>query len=61
MDFYFLQNMLVSQLLINILLIQEDTLAISFNDIDAIVKVEIMSLKLIAFASVLKKKLYLLH
>lgn len=54
MDFYFLQNMLVSQLLINIHLIQEDTLAISFNDIDAIVKVENMSLKLIAFASVLK-------
>lgn len=56
-----MQNMLVSQLLINIHLIQEDTLAISFNDIDAIVKVEIMSLKLIAFASVLKNKLYLLH
>ena len=54
MDFYFLQNMLVSQLLINIHLIQEDTFAISFNDTDAIVKVEIMSLKLIAFASVLK-------
>ena len=54
MDFYFLQSMLGSQLLINIHLIQGDTVTVSFSDIDATVKIKIVSLKLTAFASVLK-------
>lgn len=38
---YFLQNMLGSQLLINIHLIQEDTVIVFLNNIDAIVKVKL--------------------
>lgn len=51
-DFYFLQNMLGSNLL-NIHLIQEYTAAVFLNDRDAIADVKTVSLKLTAFASVL--------
>lgn len=53
MDLYFFAKYVGSQLLINIHLIQEETVALSFSGIDAIIKVKILSLKLIAFSSML--------
>lgn len=55
-DFYFSQNMLGSDLLINMHLIQEDTAVVFLNYIDAIADIKIASLKLTVFASMLIQK-----
>lgn len=53
MDFCFLQSMFGSDLLINIGLIKEESAAVFLNDIDAIADIKMVSLKLVAFASML--------